>query len=70
MKHRDLIRKLRELAKAHDVEVVSDGGGDHEKWLVGSIRVMVPRHREIAEVLARAILKDVAKVLAAQKEEQ
>jgi mRNA interferase HicA len=32
-------------------------GGRHEVWQCGSTKVTIPRHREINEITARAILK-------------
>lgn len=32
-------------------------GAEHEVWRFGDVRVTVPRHREINERLARALLK-------------
>ncbi|MCF7975861.1 MAG: type II toxin-antitoxin system HicA family toxin [Phycisphaerae bacterium] len=34
-----------------------DEGSSHEKWTNGHIKTTIPRHREINELTARAILK-------------
>lgn len=51
MKRRDLVARL----EAADFR--SDGGTKHEKFIKGSIVIMVPRHREIPEGTAKSILK-------------
>lgn len=35
-------------------------GGEHEIWACGSVTVSIPRHREINERTAGAILRDLA----------
>lgn len=37
---------------------VAAGGTKHEKFRRGTITVMVPRHTEISDTLAKKILKD------------
>jgi mRNA interferase HicA len=63
MKHRDLIRRLRAIARRYGAELVLDGGTNHEKWYVGKLAVMVPRHREINEHTARTIIRDLERAL-------
>ncbi|MFB4306976.1 hypothetical protein [Actinomadura sp. GTD37] len=58
MKHADLIRTLRQLAKDRDLDFKAGGGSKHEKWLAGEAMAIVPRHKEIGEHLARRIIKD------------
>lgn len=45
-------------ARARDVDWVQVAlKGNHEKWRLGStVQVAIPRHREINEITARAIL--------------
>jgi hypothetical protein len=61
---------MRQLARKYDVELMLDGGGSHEKWLVGTIPVAVPRHKEITEGTARTILKRLEGQLAEQAEKR
>lgn len=58
MKHTDLIRALRKLARERGLDLKDGGGANHEKWLAGSAIAIVPRHREIGERLAKKIIKD------------
>lgn len=51
MKQRDLVKRLKELG------FWLVGGTKHDKWTNGFHTEMVPRHTEIAEGTARAILK-------------
>ena len=54
MKRRELERRLRDLGW-----VLQRHGGKHDVWnnSDGSVTEYVPRHAEINEMLARAILK-------------
>ena len=51
MKRRELVRKLLEAGYE------SDGGTKHEHFRKGKVTVMVPRHREIPDQMARVILR-------------
>jgi mRNA interferase HicA len=51
MKKKDLDRALKDLG------YWKDGGTKHEKWTNGKHTEMVPRHKEIAEGTAKAILR-------------
>jgi predicted RNA binding protein YcfA (HicA-like mRNA interferase family) len=57
MKRRELERRLRDLGW-----VLARHGGKHDVWsnADGSFTEYVPRHAEIHEMLARAILKRAA----------
>ena len=55
MKKRDLEDKLRRLG------YVLVGGGMHDKWTNAVVSIPVPRHREIAEGTAKAILKQASR---------
>lgn len=60
MKRDELIRRLRKAAKAQGVtlELRREGAG-HEIWSFGDRDLRpIPRHREIAEGLAQAILRE------------
>ncbi|MCR5728021.1 MAG: type II toxin-antitoxin system HicA family toxin [Lachnospiraceae bacterium] len=52
MKQRDLIKKLQDAGFKFERH-----GHDHEIFKRGSDEEKVPRHREVNEKLARAILK-------------
>jgi mRNA interferase HicA len=52
MKRRDLERRLRELGWGF-----LRAGGNHDVWTDGERQEAIPRHREINERLARAILR-------------
>jgi mRNA interferase HicA len=53
MKRRDLERALRELGWS-----LVRHGGRHDVWAKGERELVVPRHVEINEYTARAILKE------------
>ncbi|MDE7479101.1 MAG: type II toxin-antitoxin system HicA family toxin [Lachnospiraceae bacterium] len=52
MKQRELIKKLEKAGFEF-----SRHGGDHDIYVRGSDVEQVPRHKEIKEILARAIIK-------------
>jgi len=54
MKKKDLDKKLSAMG------FTCIGGSKHEKWSNGRWVVMVPRHKEIGEMLARKILRDAS----------
>jgi len=53
MKRRDLERKLRELGWR-----LARNGARHDVWARGEREIAVPRHAEINEYTARAILAE------------
>jgi hypothetical protein len=57
VKRRDLLKELRRMAKARGVEYLETEGGSHTKVELGGKRTTVPRHNEINEMTAKAILK-------------
>lgn len=57
MKKRDLLNEMREIAHKAGAELVFEGGAKHEKYRLNRHVVMVPRHTEISDFTARAILK-------------
>jgi hypothetical protein len=67
MKRRALMRRIAAAAKEADVELVKVGQGKHEIWSCGGQRFAVPRHAEINELTAGAILDDVAESLGKAK---
>ncbi|MBQ2643171.1 MAG: type II toxin-antitoxin system HicA family toxin [Eubacterium sp.] len=52
MKRRDLIKKLEKAGFRFDRH-----GGNHDIYSKGDETEKIPRHREINEVLAKAIIK-------------
>ena len=52
MKQKDLIKKLTEAGFEF-----SSHGGNHDIYVRGKDREVIPRHREVNERLARSILK-------------
>lgn len=54
MKRRDLLKRLEEIA---DTELVRHGGS-HDIYRVGDVQVTIPRHNEINEITAKAIIKE------------
>ncbi len=59
MKRAALIKRISDAAKANGItwtQVASKG--NHEKWRLGrSVQVSIPRHSEINEITAQAILR-------------
>lgn len=57
MKKTDLTKQLAELAKNKSVvfEKLREGA-NHEVWAFNGRRISIPRHREINEITAQAIL--------------
>ncbi len=53
------MRQLRIIAKSADVEFrFLREGRSHQIWTFGGERVYIPRHREVNEHTARAILRE------------
>lgn len=63
MKKRDLIKQLRKIARSADMdfEFVREGGS-HEIWSLGDERIVIPRHRETNERLAKGIIAKAKEV--------
>lgn len=53
------MRALRAIAKERGTELVEVEGGAHTKITIGDRATVVPCHREINELTARAILRQV-----------
>ena len=64
MKRRDLIRKIaaEAAAQGHDWSVEREGGR-HTVYRLGNLRIPIPRHNEVGEMLAREICKECEPVL-------
>lgn len=62
MKRQELLKRIAEAAAAKSVEWErARSGGQHDVFRLGdSVQVSIPRHREINELTARAILKAAA----------
>lgn len=60
MKHRDLIRKIRDAAKAKGIPFQKlRQKGSHEMWVCGSTPVVIPKHNEVNEITAQGICKSL-----------
>lgn len=60
MKQRDLLRRLRDIAKAAEMELVMVEGTKHTQVRIGDRTSYVPRHREVNELTARSIIRHMA----------
>jgi muconolactone delta-isomerase len=60
VKRSELIRRIRTAARSADLswELVRQGSA-HEVWRLDGRQITIPRHREINEVTATAIMRDV-----------
>jgi hypothetical protein len=58
VKRRDLLRMIADAARARDVpwDFVREGA-EHEIWAIGGRAFSIPRHRDVREPTARAMLK-------------
>ncbi len=63
LKRRELVAQIRELASRHNVVAEPVRQGRHEIWECDGLTFPIPRHREIAEGTARAIMKRLAEHL-------
>ena len=50
---------IADYAKANDLKLIVTEGGNHTKVKVGDNRTTVPRHNEVNEITAKAILKQI-----------
>ena len=57
MKRRHLIKQLHNMARDEGVPVGRLRQGKHEAWQFGGERLVIPRHKEIDEHTAKAILR-------------
>ena len=59
VKRKDVIKKLRQIAKELGVHFELDEGGQHSKAMFnGKFVVTIPRHNEINELTAKGLLRD------------
>lgn len=64
MKRRVLVQRIQIAASNGGVACSRiRQGSRHEFWEVGGIRVAIPRHREINEWTAEAIMRDLEPIL-------
>ena len=61
MKRRDLIKQLDKIAKAKGETLTLIEGGNHTRATIGNWSEPIPRHREINELLAKAIIRRAQK---------
>lgn len=58
MNRADLIRRVGRAARRHEISWNRlRSTGAHEIWECGGLRVSIPRHREINELTAQAIMR-------------
>ena len=61
MRRRELLKRIREAAKVQGLELGEvREGGNHSIFAVGGFKFAVPRHNEINEYTAQAIMKDLS----------
>ena len=71
MRRRELLRLLSEAARAADLEFVSlRRTGGHEVLSFGGQRIVIPKHRRIAEGTAASILRQAAAAVSAAEDEE
>lgn len=58
-KRRDILKIIRNHAKANNLALSVTEGGSHTKVVLGGRRTVIPRHNEIAELTANAIYKQL-----------
>lgn len=60
MKRRDLLQAIGQAARAHGREwTLRRRGAEHEIWALDGREIAIPRYREIREITARAILRQL-----------
>jgi len=57
MKRRELMRKLQQIATENGERMETTEGGNHTKVRIGLRQTTIPRHNEINEHTARAIIR-------------
>jgi len=53
-----LEKQLKKIASERGESLVVKEGGSHSKVFIGEQMITVPRHREISEMTAKAIIKE------------
>lgn len=60
MKYTDLIRKIRRAAAAAGLPfTMKSQKGSHQKWICGTMPVIIPKHTEVNDITAEGICKDL-----------
>lgn len=59
MNRTDLLKELRDYAKANGLEFTGTEGGNHTKVVLGGRRTVVARHNEIPDLLVKKIRKQL-----------
>lgn len=59
VKRRDLMKRLAHAAREQHPELVTREGANHTRVEIGDRRSVVPRHTEINEITANAILEQM-----------
>lgn len=59
VKRRDLIKRLKDIAKQRGVTYTEKEGGAHTIVAVGGQQTSVPRHSEINEITASKIIRQI-----------
>ena len=63
MKKRELLRRLRSIARSADVELnFTREGANHEIWTIDGERLVIPRHRDVNERTAYSIIRRAKEV--------
>jgi len=57
MKRADLEQRITAIARAKGLTLTWTEGGNHTKVRLGTVQTTIPRHHEINENTARAILR-------------
>lgn len=60
VKRRDLMKRLNAIAKAEGLTLRTTEGGRHTKVQIDDRQSVVPRHAEINEITAKAILRQMS----------
>jgi len=61
VKRRDLVKQINQIAKDNNHTPIWSEGGNHTKVTLGTTIITVPRHNEINELTAQAILSKARK---------
>jgi mRNA interferase HicA len=59
MKRRDLMKQLADYAKTNGLDITTVEGASHTKVKIGDKQTTVPRHSEVNDLTAKAILKQI-----------
>lgn len=58
-KYRDIVKRLRAHAKAHNLDIFFKEGSCHTKVCLGDRWATIPLHREVNELTTTAIYKQL-----------